>query len=219
MAKCGLRQYYDRRANEYEQIYARNDPVRQSELAAIAEALRAALARRRVLEVACGTGYWTSVVAPAAKCVVATDLSSEMLAIARQKPLGHRRVQFRVADAHLLCDVPGSFDAALAMFWLSHVPKARLHQFLTQLHARLEPATTVFLADNIYVPGVGGELVRRPGCEDSFKRRTLADGSEHEIVKNYYEPDHLSDLLRPWTAEPDIRAGSCFWWLSYQTPG
>ncbi len=48
--------YYSRRVGEYEQIYQRDDPVRQSEQAAISEALTRVLSGRRVLEVACGTG-------------------------------------------------------------------------------------------------------------------------------------------------------------------
>jgi len=193
--------------------------VRQSELDAMGAALRFALPRRRVLEIACGTGYWTAIVAGVAEHVVAVDVSPEMLAVARDKSLNPAQVEFRIADAYALCDVPGYFDAALAMFWLSHVPKARRDEFLAQFHARLDRMAIVFMADNVYMPGVGGELVERPGCADTFKRRQLANGSEHDIVKNYFGYEQLCDLLRPCARRLRIHVGRCFWWLSYETRG
>ena len=49
-------EYYSQRASEYEEIYHREDPNRQKELAQMALQLRDACLQRSVLEVACGTG-------------------------------------------------------------------------------------------------------------------------------------------------------------------
>lgn len=55
---CGdLRAYYARRAVEYEAIYAQ--PERQADLRTLEAALPACFSGRSVLEVACGTGWWT----------------------------------------------------------------------------------------------------------------------------------------------------------------
>ena len=171
-----LQGYYDQRAREYEQIYERDDPVRQAELAAIRTELRATLAGRRVLEVACGTGYWTQAYADVARHVVAIDAAPQVLAVAREKLLPAEKVEFRTGDAYALDVQTGEFDAGVAMFWLSHVPKSRLDAFLTQFHAKLGHGATVFMADNVYVPGVGGDLVPRPDSKDTYKRRRLASG-------------------------------------------
>jgi SAM-dependent methyltransferase len=213
-----LQAYYDRRAREYEQVYYRDDPLRQGELQAIAAAVRETFAGRRVLEVACGTGYWTAVLAATARHVVAIDASPEMLAIARAKGLPPEKVEFRAGDAYALEEVPGEFEAGLANFWLSHVPKARIDAFLLGFHKRLGSGATVFMADNSYLPGVGGELVVRPGIADTFKLRTLADGSQYEVLKNYYDADQLQRLLAPWASELQVHAGPCYWWVSYPVP-
>ncbi|HEY6168738.1 MAG TPA: class I SAM-dependent methyltransferase, partial [Verrucomicrobiae bacterium] len=55
-----LAEYYARRAGEYERIYAK--PERQADLAALRARLAEAFRGRRVLEIACGTGYWTEVI-------------------------------------------------------------------------------------------------------------------------------------------------------------
>jgi ubiquinone/menaquinone biosynthesis C-methylase UbiE len=62
-----LQTYYSRRAREYELIYEK--PERQSDLAQLKRILRSLLASQTVLELACGTGYWTQVIAEKAKSV------------------------------------------------------------------------------------------------------------------------------------------------------
>lgn len=214
-ATHGLKAYYSRRASEYERIYHRDDAERQEEQAALATAMRHTLRRHRVLEVACGTGFWTQVAAQAAEHVVATDVSAEMLAIAKHKGLPPSQVDFRQADAYDLATVSGTFDAGLANFWFSHVPKGRVDEFLNGLHRRLGDGSVVFMADNVYVPGVGGELIAHPGCEDTFKARTLFDGSRYEVLKNYYDENQLHRIFAPWAQDPCVHVGTCFWWIAY----
>ncbi|MDX1488039.1 MAG: hypothetical protein R3268_07560, partial [Acidiferrobacterales bacterium] len=71
--------YYSRRASEYEEIYEK--PERQRDLARLKTMLGDLLRGQRILEVACGTGYWTAVIAPVAQSIVATDTSEETIAI------------------------------------------------------------------------------------------------------------------------------------------
>src|SRR5438874_1072315 len=114
--------YGNRHALEYEQIYHRDEPVRQAELAAMSDAIKAKFTGRRVLEVACGTGYWTAILAPVAGYIAGVDASQAMLEIARAKQLPTGKVDFLLGDAYALDNVPGDFNAALANFWLSHIP-------------------------------------------------------------------------------------------------
>jgi SAM-dependent methyltransferase len=210
-----LAEYYDRRAREYEQIYFRDDPVRQREQDAIATTMRPLFQDRRVLEVACGTGFWTEKISPVVQYLCAVDASPEMLAIARSKALPAGKVEFRQGDAYALDSVPATFDAGLANFWFSHVPKSRMDEFLTAFHARLVPGAVVFMADNVYLPGIGGELVERPGVADTFKMRTLSDGSRHAVLKNYYVAAELKEILQRLATDLKIHFGQCFWWVSY----
>ena len=57
-----LQSYYAQRATEYERIYLK--PERQAELRALEAWLPSVFAGRRVLEIACGTGWWTPHGAP-----------------------------------------------------------------------------------------------------------------------------------------------------------
>jgi len=95
-------------------------------------------ADRRVLEVACGTGYWTRVAAGRAKSVHATDVNDDTLALARAKTYA-APVAFERRDAYAPAAGPARHDAGLAALWLSHVDLARMDEFLRALHGRLEP--------------------------------------------------------------------------------
>ena len=54
--------YYASRAQEYERIY--HKPERQDDLGTLRAFLERAFAGKHVLELACGTGYWSLAYAP-----------------------------------------------------------------------------------------------------------------------------------------------------------
>src|SRR5947207_15837575 len=116
--------YYAGRAPEFERVYEK--PERQEQLRELEELVRATLAGRRVLEVACGTGYWTAVAVATAAHVTAFDVNESVLALARAKNLDPRRVTFLAGDAYDAPRCAGPFDAALVAFLLSHIPRPRV---------------------------------------------------------------------------------------------
>ncbi len=205
--------YYARRAAEYERIYAR--PERQVELRAIEAALPAEFAGRRVLEVACGTGWWTAHGARDAQHWLATDLNPETLAIARTKAMP-ACVHIRQADAHDLRSVgEGEFDAAFAGFWWSHVPLQGLAGWLSQLHARLRPGARVVFIDNLYVEGSSTPVHRRDDSGNTYQLRRLDDGSTHEVVKNFPGRDEVLASLGAGVEQVRWTACGHYWVLAY----
>jgi ubiquinone/menaquinone biosynthesis C-methylase UbiE len=143
-----MKDYYASRAREFDRVYAK--PERQNDLRHLENWLPTVFSNRRVLEVACGTGYWTQFIATKAVHVVATDATLETLDIA-QKRITAWNVDFHIADAYALPDQLGPFNAAFGGFWFSHVPRSRIRRFLDNLHARLEPGALVLFLDNLYV--------------------------------------------------------------------
>ena len=213
-----LRRYYDEQANVYDDMYMRRDHVWRRELEAVADAMAKALSGRSVLEVACGTGFWTEIVAKAARHVVAIDVSEKMLTIARKRKTPSANVEYIHGDAYALAEIPGEFDAGLANFWFSHIPKARIDEFLQGFHKKLGRTAVVFMADNVYIPGIGGQLITKLGIEDAFKLREGSDGLKYEVLKNYYNRDTLTRLLSPRTLDLKIHETKYFWRVKYIVP-
>lgn len=213
-----LREYYSRRSGEYDEaVYDRGDPVCEAECAELEAEMRRELAGGDVLDVACGTGFRTVRLARFARHVVGVDASPEMLAVARRKSAELANVVLVQGDAYHLAGLCGSFTAAVAHFWFSHVPRARVAEFLAGLHGRLGSGAVVFMADNVFIPGRGGTLVVRPGSRDTYKRRELSDGSQFQIVKNYYPPEELGTVLGPGCRDLRVHFGRRYWWVRYRT--
>ena len=207
--------YYARRAATYERIYAK--PERQADLRAMEAHVAQAFVGRRVLELACGTGWWTAHGAARAAHWRATDLNPETMALARARPGLPAGVQFQRVDAYTLVGLEAEpFDAAFAGFWWSHVPLARLAPWLALLHGRLQPGATVLMLDNRDVPGSSTPISRRDVEGNSYQRRPLDDGSTHEVLKNYPTQASASAALGPraqdlrWTEHPH------YWLLQYR---
>lgn len=114
-----LREYYNQRANVYEKIYEK--PERQADLVMMTDNLQQIFKNKTILEIACGTGYWTERLAKSATSIVGMDQSAEVLEIAQRKKIPNAR--FISGDAYDLASIPDDFSAGFAGFWLSHVPK------------------------------------------------------------------------------------------------
>jgi SAM-dependent methyltransferase len=206
-----LEAYYARRAAEYETIFSK--PERQADLARMRSDIPALFEGRRVLEIACGTGYWTPLIAARAKSVLALDYNEQTLAIARTKAYPKANVDFVQGDAYALPDWKEKFSACYAGFWWSHVPLSRLDAFLRGLHERLEPGAVVAFMDNRYVEGSSTPLSRRDAEGNTYQTRRLADGSTHEVLKNFPTPRELRERLG---ADVRVTEYEYYWIASYR---
>ena len=205
--------YYARRAGEYEKIYAK--PERQPDLAGLRELLPGLFAGCDVLELACGTGYWTQILSPSAKSILATDINREVLQVARHKVYPQRNVTFQLADAYTLATVSGRFSAGFAGFWWSHIPKQRLSDFLDCFHAKLGPGARVVFLDNNYVEGSSTRINRRDGDGNSWQKRRLEDGSEFEVLKNFPTGNELRASVRAAANDVEVIQFKYYWCLRY----
>jgi demethylmenaquinone methyltransferase/2-methoxy-6-polyprenyl-1,4-benzoquinol methylase len=209
-----MREYYAQRAAYYERVYFK--PERQSDLRAMEAWLPAFFKGRRVLEVACGTGWWTPHAARDAQLWLATDLNPETMAIARAKALP-ACVQLETVDAYSFEQIAGrSFDAAFAGCWWSHVPLARLAAWLQLLHERLESGARVLMLDNNYVQTSNHPITRRDAEGNTYQMRSLDDGSQHEVLKNFPTRDEAVQAIGARARDPQWIDFGHYWMLSYE---
>ena len=178
-----MKQYYDRRAPEYDEWYegtgrfaADVRPGWADDVSALCAAI-AELPPARTLDVACGTGYLTRWLPGE---VVGFDQSESMLEIARERVPSAR---FVAGDALSLPFADGEFERVFTGHFYGHLE---------------DPVRTRFLAD---ARRVGGELVvvdaalRDDRAAVGWQERVLNDGSRHEVYKRYFAGQELAQEL------------------------
>lgn len=210
----GMHDYYAARASEYDQIYLK--PERQPDLRKIERWVPEVLTGRAVLEVACGTGYWTQFLAPNCATVVAVDASPEALRVAQSR-VSPDRVRFLVGDAYNLPVASARFNGGFAGFWWSHVPRARIKEFLRGFHAALTPGAKVVFLDNRFVPGSSTPISETDAEGNTYQARSLSDSSSHRILKNFPSRDELFESVTGLASEVCFHEWQYYWALEYRS--
>lgn len=205
-------QFYAKSASNHDRIYDR--PERKDDLQAMHGHVANALRGHTVLELACGTGFWTRTIAEVADKVVATDINPEMIAMARLRALPADKVELRVADAYDLPADIGDFTAVFIGFWWSHVKREEQEKFLAQLKAAIGKDILVVLLDDVYVEG-SSETVARTDLEgNTYQIRVAPDGERYEIPKTYPSDSALRKKLASSVREIKIVRLAYYWLLT-----
>ena len=208
-----MRSYYAARAPEYDRVYMK--PERQADIRVLQQWLPPQFAGARLLEVACGTGFWTQFIAPVASEVVALDAAAETLRIAETR-VQSPNVKFLVGDAYHLPQDQGQFNAAFLGFWFSHVPKRRQREFLENLARRLTAGAKVVLLDNLYVEGNSHRITEQDQEGNTYQKRQLDDGSTHLVLKNFPTQAELYALVSDLAENPVFTKFDYYWAFQYQ---
>jgi SAM-dependent methyltransferase len=188
------RAYYDERADDYGD--PSKPPDRKGRSVIKPELFRALIDELRpagdVLELACGTGFFTAEIVRHAQSVTAVDASPRMLAI-NERRVANPRVTYLNADI-FAWQPDRAYDLVFFGTWLSHVPPAGFDDFWALVRTCLAPTGRVSFVD---------EDDRAAGLDDRYSlngvpaaRRTLSDGRQFEIVKVFWRPEDLEHRLR-----------------------
>jgi demethylmenaquinone methyltransferase/2-methoxy-6-polyprenyl-1,4-benzoquinol methylase len=194
--------YYRVRAGEYDEWFLRqgrydHGPGFRARWEREVEEVRGALERfrpaGRVLELACGTGWWTERLVRLGGEVTAVDASAEVLALNAAR-VGGTRV--RRVQADLFEWTPdGPYDVVFFSFWLSHVPPERFEAFWATVRGALSPGGRVFFVDSLRTELSTASDHVLPGEGDIVAERKLNDGSRYSIYKIFYDPAVLQARL------------------------
>lgn len=212
MREENLQDYYSQRAPEYDRVYLK--PERQADLRYLEQWLPARFKGLHVLEIAAGTGYWSQFIAPECASLTLTDATLATLEIARNRVFGH--AVFVQADAYALLPEMGSFSAAFAGFWISHVPVERRREFMESLHARLQPDATVIFMDNRYVEGSSTPVTNPDAAGNTYQIRHLENGQSHRVIKNFPDEASMQAMIEGFGEDGIWNTTDYFWTFQYR---
>ena len=197
----GLVAYYEARAPEYDDWYLRrgryergpiHDAAWNAELDTAGRWLDGLPISGQIVELAAGTGWWSPLLAGKGELSI-YDAAEAPLDRARDRLLAHGlRAHIHTRDAWAEPD--RNVDALFTGFWLSHIPRELLPDFLSIARRWLRDEGTFAFIDSLPDPQSGAADHPTPESDRSIRR--LDDGREFEIVKVYYAPDELEAALR-----------------------
>jgi ubiquinone/menaquinone biosynthesis C-methylase UbiE len=169
----GMREYYDRRAAEYDDWYNgtglfadRPRPGWNEEMRELVRVV-ASLSPARVLDVACGTGYLTRHLLGT---VFGLDQSPAMLRAARVQAPSARLVR---GDALALPFPDRTFRRVVSAHFYGHLLPGERAAFLAEARA---------VGDELVVIDAGPRGVPP---RDEWQERVLSDGSAHRVFKRF----------------------------------
>ncbi|MFN8476149.1 MAG: methyltransferase domain-containing protein [Anaerolineae bacterium] len=194
--------YYRARAPEYDEWFLRLGRYDKGEalnrlwfdeIGEVAQALEDFSPAGNVLELACGTGWWTERLARHAGHMTAVDSSPEALALNRAR-LGSDDIEYVQADLFAWRPMR-AYDVVFFSFWLSHVPPEQFAAFWAMVRGALAPGGRVFFIDSLLNPTGSAANQSFGDVEETRQVRKLNDGRAFTIYKVYYDPATLPARL------------------------
>jgi 2-polyprenyl-3-methyl-5-hydroxy-6-metoxy-1,4-benzoquinol methylase len=163
----------------------------------------------RTMEIGCGTGLFTELLATSGAFILAIDISPDLLALARSRKLPPEQVEFREMRFEDSDEI-GIFDAIVGSSVLHHLDIALA---LPRMYTLLKPGGRIAFAEpNMLNPQVWAErhipsIRRRNGVSEDetaiirwqLSKNLRAIGFRNITIRNV-------DWLHPQTPQPLIRA-------------
>ena len=218
--RLSMLRYYDERAPEYEEAYVLGtgtasipDPQIFRTEAAVLGGIVGRCTHGRLMDLACGTGYWLTYYGSHCSRITLFDQSERMLAEARAKvnQLGIvDRCVFLQGDFFEQEFEKNSYDTVLAGFLLSHLTEVQERALFDAFRTMLDAFGRFVILDSAWSP-------ERAKHNTKVERqlRQLNDGTAFEIYKRYCDRDDIARWAREYGASLRIEHfGSAFYAVS-----
>ena len=199
MVKEMMMEYYDERAEEYDEIYEGKGPATCSrEVYAIdiegIGKFAESFGTGNLLDIACGSGYWLKLFYNKCSTFTFLDQSEQMLKLCRKKAENFEVIEISSFIKSDILDYSFEetvkFDCALIGFLLGHFTIAQEEIFFKKLKRLLRPGAEILIIDSTWNKGRAKTLHK----EDVVERR-LNDGRTFKIYKKYFDEEDLPALL------------------------
>jgi ubiquinone/menaquinone biosynthesis C-methylase UbiE len=193
------RTYYDEYSQKYVEFYENwrkrqskfSDPIYRQGYETVAKVLLdIAEPEERVIDIGCGVGKWSALLAEKGVEVVSMDNLPSMLQKVTQRCKQDRiksKVSPVLADGFHLPFKERTFDGATLNWVLAHIPAAKNTIFVREIKRVTKHNGWLLISDSYWRGQKGGK--------EQIQIREV-NGKEHEVYKYYYEPEELKQLLQ-----------------------
>jgi SAM-dependent methyltransferase len=213
MKREALADYYAQCAEIFDEKY--QEPDLEEDAYAAAEHISEALANRDVLELGCGSGYWTQHFADAAKSILATDVNEAMLDLAQDHDYPDGKVEFAIADWHDIKLPEGrKFTACFAGGMWSHIRRDEYNSAMTNICKAVGSGGLLVLIDDNVIEDFTRPIARTDSDGNTYQIRELPDGSRVEVIKNFPTDSYLKKKFAAIARDIRVSRNEFFWMLT-----
>ena len=166
------------------------------------------------LEIGCGTGEFTRLLASRARSVVAVDLSSQMIRLARLKSATCKNIEYLLGDVMQLSLPAEGYDCVVSIATLHHLPQA---QALLKLKDALKPNGVLIIHDLVADDSIVDRGISALAYTVSSVRRFWKIGhvrmprelreawAEHAKGETYLTLDEVREMCRQHLPEARVK--------------
>lgn len=150
---------------------------------------------KKVLEIACGTGNWTEVLAKRANEVTAIDSSSQSLYLAQTKLADYKNIKFIETDIFDSEKITSEYDLIFSADWFSHIPIELIPDFIKLVQSKLSANAqliTVDMSTNEYFENENNYFDENG---NRVSTRELPNGEQFHVIKNFFTEKRLREFF------------------------
>jgi len=125
------------------------------------------------LDIGCGTGAFTRLLAGRSDHVLGLDLSPQMIRVAGERSARYRNIELQVADVRQWAFPAGQWDCIVSIATLHHLP---LEEMLLKMKAGLRPGGVLAILDLYRAQSVGDYLTHALAMPAGAALRLLRTG-------------------------------------------
>lgn len=186
-----MNQYYNERAEEYDDFYegngpaSINDPIAyKNDIQQVRKVIQEFSVKGAIIDIPAGTGFWMPAYYKNVNKIIFVDQAENMLTQSKQKASSLKilkKCEFIQGDVLNMDTIPGSAETAIVGFLISHFTKEQELVFFNMLKKSMSPNRMVLLIDSVW-----SEDRAKLREKDGIQSRKLNDGTEFQIYKKYF---------------------------------
>ncbi len=199
MVKEMMMEYYDERAQEYDEIFEGKGPADYSPRYYTIDIEEIGLfmkefGKGHIIDIACGSAYWLKFYYKKSSGFTFLDQSGKMLDECKQKVdiygVRDRSTFIRRDILDYEFDENDKYDCAIIGFLLSHFTKVQEEVLFRKLKSILKKGSEILIIDSTWT-----KVRAKSQNKEDVSERRLNDGRSFKIYKRYFDTGDLPALL------------------------